>query len=838
MGCLRRKAVGFALAASLLLSVSGCGGHRPPGISSFPAKITINPASGASVQQGGILLFTANAQNSSGGNVNTSFTFTSSDTSTLNVAPGGVACAGVWNQYYTVCTPGGTGAVEVTASADGQSSAPTLVFVHPPIDNITVTGFLLNGIPPQEPCLSQTQTMTVEAHAYSQGNDITSSVGSFTWSANNSTVVKITPIVTPFVFNDFTYNIATNLATLQAVNPGITQIYASATGVSSSSFTQPQYANAQNVMSPALDFFETCNIQSITLQVGPPGIEQTGQTTFVASKGTSENATAVVTDVAGFSSQPSTNGGVVLSKIPLTWSPSQPAVIGAGANCTLTCAITTPSVGSATVTASCSPPTCNIGFPFVPASLTGQSLSQCSQFFAGVFPSNPTFSCEQLIPAPVYSLSPPSPQPPAQQIPQTGAISGLVTGITTSASVLATSGGCQSTPPELCITGIYSFATSKLSAGSVSVMPASANSLLFDLAGDKAYMGSEFGAQLLNPADFGTSNGAYTPLGSVTGQVLAISDNGGVSAFSDTLQIPNQVYIVNATSTSSISAEALNINAAVAAGFTPDGEKTFILSDNGDSLYVYSPLQAPQGPFALAGRASTVAFSPNGAFAFLPEASLNGSTPNLTAYSVCNNSVAVSPASVPAIMDLAANPLFIQVLPDVHIDGSDSSGNPIPDGIHIFLLDSTGFDVITASVTAAAPGTICPQNLTFSPLQRVELGQGTIQPVNFFASADGSLLYVLANNSSRVIVYDFNTGGVTGIPLQNNAIPISAAMTVDDGTILASANDGMLHEISTALGGADLIQLPFPNLPDYLNPFCTYAPNQVPCTLNLIAVKP
>jgi hypothetical protein len=165
MGWSRRKSLGCALAALFLFSFSGCGGHRPAGVSNFPAKVTLNPASGASVQLGNFILFTASAQNASGGNVNTTFTYTSSDTSILNIAPGGVGCAGVWNQNYTVCTPGAAGQVEVTASAAGQDSAPTLVFVHPPIDNITVTGFLLNGIYPQEPCLSQSQTMTVEAHA-------------------------------------------------------------------------------------------------------------------------------------------------------------------------------------------------------------------------------------------------------------------------------------------------------------------------------------------------------------------------------------------------------------------------------------------------------------------------------------------------------------------------------------------------------------------------------------------------------------------------------------------------------------------------------------------------
>ena len=290
MGRLRRKVFGFAVAFVFLWSISGCGGHRPPGVSNFPAKVSLVPSPSTSMDLGTYTIFTAVAENASGGNVNTTFTFTSSDTSILNIAPGGVVCAGVWNQNYTVCTPGQAGEVEVTAEAGGQTSAPTLVYVHPPIDNITVTGFSLNGIPPQEPCLSQGMTMTVEAHAYSQGNDITTEVGGFTWSANNSSVVRIAPIVTQVIFQNFIANIPLNQATLTAVNPGITQIYGIANGASSTTFQQMQYPNAQGTLSPPLDFFETCNIQNITLQVGPAGVQQTGQTSFVTSRGGAQNA--------------------------------------------------------------------------------------------------------------------------------------------------------------------------------------------------------------------------------------------------------------------------------------------------------------------------------------------------------------------------------------------------------------------------------------------------------------------------------------------------------------------------------------------------------------------
>jgi hypothetical protein len=838
MGRLRRKALEFSLAALFLYSMSGCGGHRPPGVSQFPAKINLIPSPTVSLQLGSYTTLAATAQNASGSNVNAAFSFTSSDTSIVNVAPGGVACGGVWNSTYTVCTPGATGVAEVTASADGVTSAPTLVFVHPPIDYMTVNGIALNSVIPQEPCLSQGMTMTVQAHAFSQGVDITSSVGTFTWSANNSSVVKITPIVTNVVLNGITFPIALDQATLTAATPGITQIYATANGAASTPFQQTQYTNALGALSPPLDFFATCNIQNISLEVGPSAIEQTGQTTFVTSKGTSENVTAVVTDLFGYTSLPTSNGGVVLSNIPLTWSASQPAVIATGSSCVLSCGATTPSVGSATITASCSPPTCNVGFPYVPASLSTPALiTACSNFF-GV-------SCEQLIPEPVYATS-----PVMSNVPQTGGVSGLVTGSTATATVLATSTGCATTIPETCTTGLYNVTTGRVTAGGVSVLPSSPNSMLYDLAGDKAYVGSEFGALIVNPTNLGTSNGAFTSLGNITGQILGISNSGTQAAFSDTVQNPNSVYIVNASSASAITSTQLNISAASTAAFSPDGMEAFIVGGSGgNELYIYSPLQALQGPglstssnpqFNLAGRALSIAFAPNGAFAFIAESSLNGSTPNLTAFSVCNNSIATNlTTSVPAVVDLPANPLFMRVLPAFHIPGTDYLGNPIPDGVHIFILDSTGFDIITATNAAQAAGTLCPQSLTLTGPQRIELNMGTIEPINFFASADASLLYIVNNNASGVSVYNFGTGSAgSGIPLAGNAVPVIAAITVDDGTIVIAANDGQLHELSTALGGTDQYQVQFPDLPDYLNSFCTYSPNNLPCALNLIAVRP
>src|SRR5258708_16442209 len=226
------------------------------------------------------------------------------------------------------------------------------------------------------------------------------------------------------------------------------------------------------------------------------------------------------------------------SNVPPTWSASGPAAVSAGTGCSgQTCFISTAQPGAGSVTASCSPPTCNIGFPLSPVGL------------AAAF-----------VPLPVYA---------------TTAISGVVNGTTTSPNVLATSLDCHGN--NYCTTDLYNISTSNNLAASPTAMPTPPNSLMLDLAGDKAYAGSNYGAFLVATASLGGTSSPFTSFGTVTGTVLAVSPNGNVALISDTLHTPNQVYVVNTTNSSSPSATALNINGAITAGFSPDGLKAYII---------------------------------------------------------------------------------------------------------------------------------------------------------------------------------------------------------------------------------------------------------------------
>jgi hypothetical protein len=807
MGRLRFGTSAWLIAAILLfLLLPACGGgSKPAGPSTFPVRVTLNPSPSYSMVSGTFLLLSASATNGSNSVLRPTVTFSispSSPAGVLDIAPSGLACAGTWNNAYSVCAPSNTGMVQVTATALGATSAPTYIFVHAPIDSIQVSVVPpVNSPPPACPnqqalppacrlpfnaqaanyCLSQNQVETLQANAFSQGVDITASVGPFTWTQAVAGVGTITPIV------NSTFNVATNQATASPGTPGQTQVIASASGVYSQPFN-----------------FETCPVQCIALQLGQNG-QYTDQTSFVVGKGTTEIITATAVDVQG----------CAVPKPPLTWVSSQPASLATGGTTTpcaagTTCSVTTPQPGAAAITASCTPPSCNIGFPLNPANLPAP-----------------------YIPQPVYPVT---------------AISGLVTGAPASTSVLATSQDCYS--DILCEVALYSVATTTNLPGAANGLPAPPNSLMFDPAGDKAYMGSEFGAVAISAANLGTGSNPFTSmrapgtaLGVVTGKIVAVSHAGNVAIFSDTVSTPNQVYVVVASPPSTT---ALNINSATAATFSPDTLKVFILGDGGNSLYSYSPLQYLLPPIPLGTPASSIVFNSTGSFALLSGGTPAGSPAgSLAVYNTCDNSsVTLNPPAPP----LPGPPVFLKMVPAGEIPLNTSFGGAfIPSlvtvGLDFFFgVDNTGIDIIaTNSSQDATFATLCPQKVTiaqttanapFAPFH-ININQGTFHPIDFFLSPDATHAYIVTSDQG-VLVYDFSAQSVSRIQLINDATPIAADMTVDGTLIYVAGSDGLLHQLNTSLG-VDLYQTSFVPLPNSPNSFCFTGSD---CTFNIVAVKP
>jgi hypothetical protein len=190
--------------------------------------------------------------------------------------------------------------------------------------------------------------------------------------------------------------------------------------------------------------------------------------------------------------------------------------------------------------------------------------------------------------------------------------------------------------------------------------------------------------------------------------------------------------------------------------------------------------------------------------------------------------------------------------------GSVTSGTPLvptpllPEGLDFFFgLDNTGIDIIaTNSSLLPLPlptppltlSTLCPRVVALAkpstnPIStftiHITIGAGTFHPINFFLSPDATQAYIVTTDLG-VLVYSFNTGAVSRIPLVNDATPQAADIAADGSLIYVAGSDGLLHELnaSTAL---DQNQTSFSPLPNSNNAFCFTGNN---CTLNLVAVKP
>ena len=313
--------------------------------------LTLSPQlTGISINQGAIGSIGAPSGKDCRGNPSSTagIVYASSNMNIVDVNPAsgaGGLCAGTWNRNsgagiadYTVCTPNGNeGVAYITATAQGVSSNPVAIYVHPVITSI-------NLVPPTtdcttaanqasncynttvqaaclttpavvaapytgKSCLSQNTSAQLAAQVFSaSGQNISCLVGPLTFSATSSSVVTID-----------TNGVAT------AAQPGSTIINAATSQASSTA-----------------GFFSTCPPASITLSAA--GQNGTPTAPVPTSQNVPLQFTASVID---------TNGNP-LTNIPLTYISTDPLTIPTTGN------VVTPTYpGSAAITAVCEPPTCN-----------------------------------------------------------------------------------------------------------------------------------------------------------------------------------------------------------------------------------------------------------------------------------------------------------------------------------------------------------------------------------------------------------------------------------------------------------------------------------------------
>jgi len=715
--------VGFVAALPtiilLLVGLVGCSSSSPVHTTTYPvpASVTITPTPYLSMEIGTNQTFTAITLNSARTSVAQPVSYQSSNTAVVTVAANGLACAGSWDSLSTpqICTPGPVGVAQVIATAQGVSSPPTTVYVHQHIDKVVVSPLLLpNQPPPANPCLSVGQTANYQATAYSRGSNITSTVGIFNWQTQVASV-------------------ATLNTTDPALLPGQVQVTAKVPGLTSI-FATIGNANSLPV------YFTTCAVQSISLAV-------------TSATSSSETITPTVLDTLG-----------TTITAPLTWSSSQPASVSVNSSGGATASS---GGGSATIIASCTPPTCNAGFsPSVP-----------------VYPEN------------VVTMFVPA------------------TGSPKSASVYVSSTSCGTT--DGCFSTVASIAVPANTLGTFVTLPATPNSLVFNGQGTTAYLGTDSGLLgTVGLAVITVSSNSVSQFVSAPGKVLAISPDGSEIVISDTVDVPNEVVVLN---TIGNTGPTFQITGATAADFSPDSLKAYILA--GSTLYVYSKLDALK-TIPLTAPANDVSFLAEGAFAYLA----GGDPAGVAVRRTCDNASADT-------VSIAGVPKFIKTLPDAaQLLPGDTANS-----FHLLAVNPPNIEIISANAPVGTPWAGCTPIVVDNnpPPKSFNLGQN-FEAKQLILSQDGSTAYLVTSNPGSILVFNIAGQTSTALTLTGNAIPLSASLTPDGTLLYVGASDQTVHVVDT-VSGSDIQQISFP---PSLCQNSAGLPAGITCLPDLIAVNP
>jgi hypothetical protein len=773
----------------LVAMFTGCLGKNStnPGNSAVQS-VSLSPGSSISLDVGGTQNFSATGKNANGTTVvggTIEFLVSSGNPNSaapLSIASNGAACAGNWNPNATQCSSGTPGIAIVTAVINGVSSPPTTVYVHQHIDSIQITQ--AEAIPPQFDCFSQGQTWQFQGIAYNNNVDISNTVGPMSWSFSNTGVLTTDTAVT---------TLQPNQVRVTAKDPGITHIFVTVGGTTSTPF-----------------IYTTCLVQYIRLQINGQG--QAGNSIGV-SNGGSVNVTATVVDTLNF----------VLSNPPLTWSTTNPEVAAFGTttnNSTSNSATTRNNLGGATLFASCSPPSCNIG----------------------VDPGLPIYASDGLLPNGEKGY---------------GAISVDVTSTATPPTYTAWAATTDCNNQPGCSSAMFSVTPGVTPIGAIVSVPRTPNSMMFNhLSAGRIYMGSDQGLMYLDVSSSSPSvalvSNATTPCNvSLCGKVLTISNDGKLVVISDTVSTTSQVYIFNGGSSSTAPIDLVLSNAgetATAAAFSPDQLKLFIVTNLGN-MYVYSTVDATK-PLSILAPATDVKFSADGSFAYVAGAPAG----SVSAYSICSGPTAPSVE----IGNVTALSTPLKIFPSPAVQAGTQALTQT-----IFALEPPNIEFLTAEFTQVAlpvmlpntpPQLTCnpPDMVSFSSVASVNLGQGSFDPIYSELAGNGTEMIIVARNVPAVLMFNVANKTTTSIPLVGNPNPLSASASSDGSQVYVAACDsypnndttkpcasGSVHIVNTISQG-DLQQVPYVNINQNNNPnMCNGQGTGAPlCLPNLIAIKP
>ncbi len=600
----------FAFLALLLSCVAsilpGCGSS-----SAKVASITLTP-SPISVAYGQKLLLTPSAVSSSNVVVSTGFTFASSNTAAVSIAPDGTVCGGTWDANFQTCSkPANLVPATATITVTAQTIVKTVqAYVHEQVDSVVITSV------PGCTSLAASAAQFPKFVATAKSNDPTvcippksaapcdittdltagnTSVNPFQWSSSDTTIATVDTSGT------------STAGTVTPIGPGQANIFASTAGVNS----------------PAVPF-TTCPVNSIMLTATNAANGGLGPFTISGSQALS----AAVTDSTGATiTHPALTSTTLALNYPnLSWLSTDLYTVAAAAQTqtvktTLNGVTTSQTVPLATATAS----PVKSGVALLVASCTPPS---CNKNLFPVY-SNPLVTTDA--------------------------------GTNVAAAYIASS---QST-------GMLAVDVASGTALAAYQLPAAPNSFLFNRQGTRAVLGSANGVIAFDPTVTPTPTFTTLPF---DGTVLGISPDGSLAAVFGQVagQIQNSIGIIN-LSTSALAATFPVAGTATAADFSIDSRYLWVAVGSRIYVFTMSTAGTPFGStsFTVNSPVNDLAFLAGGPFVYLAG---DTSTASITARATClvgqQNVASVSTASGPdlnnGIVDVQTGtaPTNVRALPN------------------------------------------------------------------------------------------------------------------------------------------------------------------------------
>jgi hypothetical protein len=724
-------------AIPFLLFLVACGGGSTNS-STVVTQILLSPST-ISLNEGAVTTLSAIAENASGGVVAADLTFSSSNNNVATVSSGGLICGGVWDANIINCNAtlgvDGVGQVTITAMSTNNVTASVTVYVHEQVDQVLA---VVNG-----DCTTMGQAINITGLAYSTSApgcspsapcDITSTVGPFTYSSNDTSIAASSAgIASTFSsttdsptytsggtitgskgqtcnlssFNGVTGATATVALTgqntiasgtqLTVTNPGFgglvpptTATLTSGTATCSGTATvitaltagvltaetpgaTTTFASVSGVNSVAVPYL-TCPVNSINVHSSSDST-----TSFILNAQNTQGLTADVYDTHAQYIQPT-----------LTWGSSLTAVatVATGTTGNNPATITAVAPGTAYITASCSYPSCNKGVP--------------AQY--------------------------------SQNVVTTTVNGGNAT------TVYAASSNSLSLIP---------IPTTTNTAGTAIVLPNYPNSIVADPSGTVVYLGSSSGLMAVT-----VSSGTVTALG-VHGTVLAITPDSQFLLINDT--VANVVYYYSIAGTYT----ATSANAALTgAAYTPDSKfNEWVAGTQWGLGYPTGPIGTPTLPYT----ANSLDLIAEGGLSFITAPG------QVTVYSTCNQAQGQ--------VLTANNPTLIKALPN---------------GTGALATDSPNVDLIF-TVPPLSAG--CPITTT-SSLGSYDMGVGPYTAQQLFMSPDNNYAYIISN-LPELLVFNVPGLAPSSVPFVGGATALNGGITPDSSRIYVGTSDSTVHMVQT-----------------------------------------